>query len=280
MQMADENKHEEGETSHHEGKEEEKKGGLTGSFNKHKTLWIVGGVGAAGVLLLLFMNSNSGGSSSSTPASSTDTSGQLNTQGGGGAVDTSSLVGTGGQPSWYNPGAAENLDYWPYVPTSSTGSSGSSSSKSSGGGSKTSSGGSSSSKSGSSSSKSSSGSSSGGSKTGSSGGVTHGTTHGVSSGTKTSTNKNKASGTTTKTIKPNPKGGGAAHGHVISTSGVMTQAQLQQKYFPSSNGSNAQGNIMQYGNNAALTKQYLKTGQAFYNKGGGISYKPGTKLNV
>lgn len=245
--MADEEEHKKSEEEH-KG-EGAKAGGIAGSFQKHKTLWIVGGVGAAGVLLLLFMNSGGGSSSSSTP--STDTSG-INTQGAGGAVDTSSLVGSGGYPSWYNPGAAENLDYWPYVPVSHTGSdkSGSSGSKSGSSGSK------SGSKSGSSSSKS--GSKSGGSKS-TSGGVTHGSGHhGVSKGTKTSTNKNK--------VSANPHAGGA-HGYVYTTKGGETLQGLQNKAWPGSSASivghprkaTSNTNILTYANNKKILSKQLGT---------------------
>ena len=252
--MAEEEKHEE----HHEEKHEEhkgegaKSGGIAGSFQKHKTLWIVGGVGAAGVLLLLFMNSGGGSSSQSSQAQPSTQ--DLSTTGAGGAVDTSSLVGTGGYPSWYNPGAAENLDYWPYVPSGSASSgSGSGSSHSGSGSSK---GGSSGSKSGSGSSKGGKGSKSGGSKSGS-GGVTHGSGHhGVSQGT-THTKKSGNIGGPAGKIKS----GKAAHPHTVTPKAGQNWLQVQQKYFPGSNTSQKQGNILTYNKN---------------NKSGGFVYKHGT----
>ncbi len=246
--MPDEEEHKE-KPEDHKGDESKGGKGIGGSFQKHKTLWIVGGVGAAGVLLLLFMNS--GGGSSSTPAASTDTSGTT-TQGGGGAVDTSSLVGTGGQPSWYNPGTAENLDYWPYVPTSS--SSGSSSSTS-----------------GSSSKKKKS--SSGSSKS-SSGGVSHGTSHGVSSGTKTSTHSSgkSTSSTKKKSTKANPHAGGA-HGYVYTTKAGDTVSTLSVKAWKGSNQTGGKGNpnVYTYANNSKILKGKV-------NSKGQI--KPGTKISL
>ena len=255
--MADE------ESKHEEHKPEEsgdKKGGLSGSFAKHKTLWIVGGVGAAGVLLLLFMNSGSG--SSSQPASSTS---GTTTQGGGGAVDTSSLVGTGGVPSWYNPGAAENMDYWPYPTTSSTSTSSKHKTSSSSGGSSTSKSSGSSSKSSSSSSKSSG-----------------------SSSSKSSSSSSKSSGSSSsvKSVSANPTAGGA-HGYVytvgsgasIYNSGKQT-AVGKGAISLSDLSKAAWGNtstIKNYANNAALLKYYASTGQ--YNPKTGL-LQSGAKINL
>lgn len=267
----EEERHEESKHEEHKPAEEgAKSGGIGGSFAKHKTLWIVGGVGAAGVLLLLFMNSGGGSSSSSTPTSDTGTT-DMNTQGAGGAVDTSSLVGSGGYPSWYNPGAAENLDYWPYVPNNNS-SSGSSKSKGSSSGSSKSSGSGSSKSSGSGSSKSSGGSkgkSSSGSSKSSSGGVSHGTSHGVSSGTKTSTKKNK--------VTANPHAGGA-HGYVYTTKAGDTLLSLQSKAWPGSKQSGASHPtsntyIGNYANNSKILKQ-----KGIVSKSGAI--KPGTKISL
>jgi hypothetical protein len=243
--MAEE--HEEKREEHKPEHKEEGNQGGENTFKKHKTLWIVGGVGAAGVLLLLFMNSGGGSNNNSGQSTNAGTS-DLNTQGAGGAVDTSSLVGSGGYPSWYNPGAAENLDYWPYVPNS--GDSSGSGSKSSGGSSKSgsgskSSGGSSKSGSGSKSSGGSSKSGSGGSssKGKSTGGVHHGTSHGIGG----------------------PAGkissGKAAHPHTVTPKAGQNWSQVQNKYFPGSNGSAKQGNILTYNKN---------------NKSGGFVYKNGT----
>lgn len=260
--MAEEEEHR--EEKHEEHKESEHIGG---SFQKHKTLWIVGGVGAAGVLLLLFMNSG-GGSSSSQQASpsTTDTS----TVGQGGAVDTSSLVGTGGQPSWYNPGAAENMDYWPYVPNSGgSGSSGGSKS----GGSKSGSG--SGTKSGSGGTKSSGGGSKSGSGgTKSSGGGTKGTTGGVTHGS----GHHGVSGGTTHTKKSGNVGGPygkytskkAAHPHTVTPKAGQRWLDINAKYFPGSNGDPKQGNVLLYNNNQNSGGFKYKNGN-YYTTGKKIS---------
>ncbi len=288
--MADEEEKHEGkheESKDHKGGEGEKAGGgLSGTFKKHKTLFIVGGVGAAGVLLLLFMNGSSGSSTAS--GSGTGASTTPNSSGTTG-VDTSSLVGTGGAPSWYNPGTAENLDYWPYVPTQkTTGSSSSSSGKKKTGstsgstGSKT--GGSTGSKTGSTSGsttkkkKTSSGSTST-SSSGTSGGVSHGVHHGVTKGTKTATVTNKTkvhSGGTTKkhSTAPNPHAGGA-HGYVYTTKAGDTIASLTKKFWPGSTGGGGKGNPNAY--------TYANNKKILGNKSGyswGKPIKPGTRISA
>lgn len=125
----------------------------------------------------------------------------------------------------------------------------------------------------------------GGGNTGGSSGGYHGSTgggHNKSGSTSSSHSVGTSHSNGKTTIKPNPHYGGA-HGYVYTTKGTETATQLQAKFFPTSNGSNKQGNFFQYGNNQKLIKSYLKSGQAYWTRAGSgrqLAFKPGTRLNA
>ena len=244
-------------------KGKERAGGLLGDGQgeekkkKDTILWWGLGIGIAGLVVTVFLLGKGGNSGSSTTADQTPAS----------SYDPYSTSG-------YANGYAQ--DYWPSpYDSSSSGTTGTvsthgggSSGSSSGSGSKS---GSSGSKSGSSGSKSGSS----GSKSGSSSGSKSGSSSGSKSGSKSGSSGSKSGSKSGSAPKPNPTAGGA-HGYVYTAKAGDTLASLQQKFFPSSNGSNKQGNLMQYANNATLIKYYRSTG-AINSKG---QIKAGTKLNA
>lgn len=81
------------------------------------------------------------------------------------------------------------------------------------------------------------------------------------------------SGHTTKSNNkvPAPKNTGGSKGYVYTTKPGDTAQSLQAKFFPGSSGSNAQGNLASYGNNAKIL-----TAKTVNPKTGAI--KPGTKI--
>lgn len=243
-------------------------GGIEGHFKKHWVLYTLG-LGAVTILIILYVNNRNSNASSGTDTYGYGTG---NTNGNGSPSD---MYGSQLDADYQQMINQENITNSLLQQLLGAGTSGSTTGGTSGSGSSSGSSGGHKKPPKKGGKGGSSGSSSGNHKKSTSGGT--GSKVGVHSGSKSpsshSTGTSHSNGKTS--IKPNPHAGGA-HGYVYTTKKGDTLTTLQGKFFPTSNGSNKQGNIMQYGNNSKLISQYRKSG-AINSKG---QIRPGTKLNA